>query len=78
MCYIISDAEIRIHNPVYTILSGTKLLIPGLSNPVTQKGDYITILVMVSLTFFALALYLAHYTRFGRTIYSIGWKQRGE
>jgi galactofuranose transport system permease protein len=72
MCYIISDAEIRIHNPVYTLLSGTKILIPGLSNPVTQKGDYITILVMVSMTFFALALYIAHYTRFGRTIYSIG------
>ncbi len=31
MCYIISDAEIRIHNPIITLLSGTKLLIPGLS-----------------------------------------------
>ncbi len=72
MCYIISDAEIRIHNPIITLLSGTKLLIPGLSNPVTQKGDYITILVVVSVAFFALALYLAHYTRFGRTVYSIG------
>jgi galactofuranose transport system permease protein len=72
MCYIISDAEIRIHNPIYTLLSGTKLLIPGLSDPVTQKGDYITILVVVSMAFFAIAIYLAHYTRFGRTIYSIG------
>ena len=72
MCYIISDAEIRIHNPIITLLSGTKLLIPGLSDPVTQKGDYITILVVVSVAFFALAIYLAHYTRFGRTIYSIG------
>jgi galactofuranose transport system permease protein len=73
MCYIISDAEIRIHNPVYTLLSGTKILIPGLSNVVTQKGDYITILVVVSMAFFAAAIYLAHYTRFGRTIYSMGW-----
>jgi branched-subunit amino acid ABC-type transport system permease component len=72
MCYIISDAEIRIHNATVTLLSGTKLLIPGLSNPATQKGDYITILVVVSVAFFALALYLAHYTRFGRTVYSIG------
>ena len=72
MCYIISDAEIRIHNPIITLLSGTKLLIPGLSDPVTQKGDYITILVVGSVAFFALAIYLAHYTRFGRTIYSIG------
>jgi simple sugar transport system permease protein len=72
MCYIISDAEIRIHNPIYTLLSGTKLLIPGLADPVTQKGDYITILVVVSMAFFAMAIYLAHYTRFGRTIYSMG------
>ena len=72
MCYIISDAEIRIHNPIITLLSGTKILIPGLSNPVTQKGDYITILVVVSVAFFAAAIYLGHYTRFGRTIYSIG------
>ncbi|MFH1524344.1 MAG: hypothetical protein ABIF04_05215 [Chloroflexota bacterium] len=72
MCYLISDAEIRIHNPIYTLLSGTKLLIPGLSNPVTQKGDYITILVVVSMAFFAISIYLAHYTRFGRTIYSMG------
>jgi simple sugar transport system permease protein len=72
ICYIISDAEIRIHNPIVTLLSGTKLLIPGLSDPVTQHGDYITILVVVSVAFFAVAIYLAHYTRFGRTIYSMG------
>jgi galactofuranose transport system permease protein len=72
MCYIISDAEIRIYDRVYKILAGTKLLIPGLSDPVTQKGDYITILVVVSFVFFLIAIYFAHYTRFGRTIYSIG------
>jgi simple sugar transport system permease protein len=72
MCYIISDAEIRIHNPVITLLSGTKLLIPGLADPVTQQGDYISILVVVSMAFFAVAMYIAHYTRFGRTVYSIG------
>ena len=72
MCYIISDAEIRIHNPIWKILAGTKLLIPGLADPVTQKGDYITILVVVSMAFFALAIYIAHFTRFGRTVYSLG------
>ena len=72
MCYIISDAEIRIHNPIFSLLSGTKLLIPGLADPVTQQGDYISILVVVSMAFFAIALYIAHYTRFGRTVYSIG------
>lgn len=72
MCYLISDAEIRIHNPIYTLLSGTKLLIPGLSNPATQKGDYLSILVVVAMVFFIIAIYIAHYTSFGRTIYSMG------
>jgi simple sugar transport system permease protein len=72
MCYIISDAEIRIYDPIYKLLAGTKILIPGLSDIVTKKGDYITILVVLSVVVLALAIYIAHYTRFGRTIYSIG------
>jgi simple sugar transport system permease protein len=72
MCYLISDAEVRIYNPVYKLLAGTKLLIPGLSDVVTKQGDYITILVVVSMAFFAVAIYLAHFTKFGRTVYSIG------
>jgi simple sugar transport system permease protein len=72
VCYLISDAEIRIHNRLYTLLSGTKILIPGLSNPTTQKGDSISILVVVAIAFFILAIYIAHLTRFGRTIYSMG------
>jgi simple sugar transport system permease protein len=72
MCYIISDLEVRIYDPLYKLLAGTKILIPGLSDVVTKKGDYITILVVLSLTVFAVALYIAHYTRFGRTVYSIG------
>jgi galactofuranose transport system permease protein len=72
ICYLISDAEIRIHNPIYTLLSGTRLLIPGLSNPTTQKGDFVSILVVVAIVFFAISIYIAHLTRFGRTIYSMG------
>jgi galactofuranose transport system permease protein len=72
LCYLISDAEVRIYNPIYKLLAGTKLLIPGLSNVVTKEGSYITILVVVSMAFFAVAIYLAHFTKFGRTIYSMG------
>jgi galactofuranose transport system permease protein len=72
ICYLISDAEIRIHNPIYTLLSGTRLLIPGLSNPTTQKGDFVSILVVVAMVFFIISIFIAHFTRFGRTIYSIG------
>lgn len=72
LCYIISDSEIRIYNPTYRLLTGTKILIPGLADPVTKKGDYITVLVVVALVILATGMYIAQYTRFGRTVYAIG------
>jgi ribose/xylose/arabinose/galactoside ABC-type transport system permease subunit len=72
LCYIISDSEVRIYNPLWRLLGGTKILIPGLADPVTKKGDYVTILVLIALTVLAVGLYIAHFTKFGRTIYSIG------
>ncbi|MGZ8437121.1 MAG: ABC transporter permease subunit [Candidatus Limnocylindrales bacterium] len=72
MCYVISDSEIRIYNPTYRLLSGTKILIPGLADPVTKRGDYITILVVVALAVLAAGMYIAQYTRFGRTVYAMG------
>jgi simple sugar transport system permease protein len=72
MCYIISDSEIRIYDPLYKLLAGTKILIPGLSDVVTKKGAYITPLVVLSMVVFGIALYIAHFTKLGRTIYAIG------
>ncbi len=72
MCYVISDSEIRIYNPTYRLLSGTKVLIPGLADPVTKRGDYITILVVVALVVLAAGMYIAQFTRFGRTVYAMG------
>ncbi len=72
MCYFISNASIAIYNRIYALLARTKILIPGLSNVVTQKGDYITPSVVIGMAVFAVAIYIAHYTRFGRTIYSMG------
>ena len=72
MCYVISDSEIRIYNPTYRLLSGTRILIPGLADPVTKKGDYVTILVVVALAVLAAGMYIAQFTRFGRTVYAMG------
>jgi galactofuranose transport system permease protein len=72
LCFIISDSEIRIYNPLYRLLAGTRILIPGLADPTTKKGDYVTILVVVALVVLAVGMYIAHYTRFGRTIYAMG------
>src|SRR5512138_524394 len=72
MCFFISDDAIAVDNRVYKILSQTKILIPGLSNPATKEGAYISVLVVVALVVLGLAVYIAHYTPFGRTVYAIG------
>ncbi len=72
LAYTISNESIAIYDRMYAILARTKILIPGLSDVVAQKGNYITPSVVVALTVFVVANYIAHYTRFGRTIYSIG------
>jgi len=72
MCFFISDDAIAIDNRIYRILGQTKLLIPGLSNPVTKEGGFISILAVVAFFVLIVAIYIAHYTRFGRTVYAIG------
>ena len=72
LAYTISNESIAIYDRIYDLLARTKILIPGLSDVVTQKGNYVTPSVAIALTVFAAAIYMAHYTRFGRTIYSIG------
>jgi len=72
LAYTISNESIAIYDPIYVLLQRTKILIPGLSDVVTQKGAYITPSVAVAMIVFVVAIYMAHYTRFGRTIYSLG------
>jgi galactofuranose transport system permease protein len=72
MCFFISDDAITINNWTYTVLGQTKILIPGLSNPITKEGSFITISVIVAMFILAAGIYIAHYTRFGRTVYAIG------
>ncbi len=72
LCYLISDSEIRIYHPLYKLLSGTRILIPGLADPVTKTGDYVSVLVVVAIVVLLAGLFIAHFTRFGRTIYAMG------
>ena len=77
LCYIISDSEVRIHDSLYTTLNQTKILIPGLADPVTKKGDYISYLVLVAMFILIVGMFIAHFTRFGRTVYAIGGQNGG-
>lgn len=76
MCFFISDDAIPINNRIYRILGQTKILIPGLSDPATKQGSFISILVVIALLVLVAAMYIAHYTRFGRTVYAIGGNEQ--
>ncbi len=76
LCFFISDDAIAINNRIYRILGQTKILIPGLSDPITKKGDFISILMIVGLVVLAVGMYIAHYTRFGRTVYAMGGNEQ--
>ena len=70
MCYLISDAETRIYDRAWKTLAGIRVLIPGLADPVTKTGSYLTILGVIALVVLAAGLFVAHLTRFGRTLYA--------
>jgi simple sugar transport system permease protein len=75
MCFFISDDAIAIDDRIYKILGQTKLLIPGWTELAISQGKpapFITIFVVVAFILFGIAIYIAHYTRFGRTVYAIG------
>jgi simple sugar transport system permease protein len=75
MCFFISDDAVTIDNYTFQILGKTKLLIPGLKELADRQGDaapYISIPVAVAFILLGIAIFLAHYTRFGRTVYAIG------
>ncbi|MBN1877113.1 MAG: hypothetical protein JXA33_23015 [Anaerolineae bacterium] len=75
MCFFISDNAITIDDRTFKILGQTKLLIPGLKELADMQGTpapYISIPVVVGFILLLVAIYLAHYTRFGRTVYAIG------
>ncbi len=68
LCYFISIDSIAIKNETYNAIALHRLPLPG--------GDTITINVVILLVMFAIGIYLAHYTRFGRTVYAIGGSEQ--
>ncbi|NMB90873.1 MAG: sugar ABC transporter permease YjfF [Chloroflexi bacterium] len=75
MCFFISDDAIAIDHPIFRLLGQTKILIPGLMELSVQQGHpspYISIPVVVAFVVLLAAIFIAHFTRFGRTVYAIG------
>jgi branched-subunit amino acid ABC-type transport system permease component len=75
MCFFISDDAVTINERTFQIIGRTKILIPGLKELAESQGSpapYITIPVVVGFLLLFVAVYIASYTRFGRSVYAIG------
>jgi ribose/xylose/arabinose/galactoside ABC-type transport system permease subunit len=68
LCYLISIDSITIENAFYADLAAFRIPLPFETS--------ITINVVVALVVLAVAIYLAHFTRFGRTVYAIGGNEQ--
>jgi simple sugar transport system permease protein len=68
LCYVISIDSISITVPSFTELSEYRI-------PLGEE-TFISISAVVALAVLVVGIFLAHYTRFGRTVYAIGGNQR--
>ncbi|HEU4842734.1 MAG TPA: galactofuranose ABC transporter, permease protein YjfF, partial [Burkholderiaceae bacterium] len=67
LCYLISINSITIEDPLFVLLSRTQL---------GFFGGFVSPGVVVAMVVLALAIYLAHFTPFGRTVYAIGGNEQ--
>ncbi|MDQ8735632.1 galactofuranose ABC transporter, permease protein YjfF [Paenibacillus sp. LHD-38] len=68
LCYMISVNTITIDNPFYTSVAQTKIPLPG--------GSFVSISVIIAIVVVIAAIYVAHYTRFGRNVYAVGGSEQ--
>ena len=68
LCYIVSIDTIAITHPIYTFLSQFQINLIG--------KNFISINVVLAFVMVLVGVYLAHYTKFGRTVYAIGGNEQ--
>lgn len=64
LCYVISTDSISIDDPTYVWLAQTQVPLPG--------GMHVSPSVVIALVVVAVAVYVLHHTRFGRSVYAVG------
>ena len=67
LCYLISINSITIDQPLYVTLSQARIDV---------FGAFVSPSVVIAVLMLALAIYIAHYTRFGRAVYAIGGNEQ--
>ncbi len=68
LCYVISTETITIDHPFYSAVAQSKVTLPG--------GAYLSVNAIIALAVTVLAIYAAHYTRFGRNVYALGGNEQ--
>jgi len=68
LCFVISEPSIPIRDDLFTGLAQDVIELPG--------NTYLTYGVVIALVVVAVAVYVLHRTRFGRTVYAIGGNEQ--
>jgi ribose/xylose/arabinose/galactoside ABC-type transport system permease subunit len=68
LCYTISTDSIRITNPFYVTMAQSDVPLPN--------GLHVSPSVVIALLIVATAVYVLHYTRFGRSVYAVGGSEQ--
>ena len=70
MCFFISLDAIPIKDPFYRTLALTRIPVPFFDKAFLNIGAIVALLVLV------VGIYVAHYTRYGRSLYAIGGNEQ--
>ena len=70
MCFFISLNAIPIHDPLYRTMALSRFQLPFFERAFLNLGSVIAIVVLV------VGMYIAHFTRYGRTVYAIGGNEQ--
>ena len=65
LCFVIAPESIAINDESFVTLTGRSIAFGS-------SGFRLTVAVMIALALVLLAVYILHYTRFGRTVYALG------
>ncbi len=68
LCYVISIDSISITEPSFTVLSEYRMAL--------GEETFISAGALVAVVVLLIGIYIAHFTRFGRTVYAIGGNER--
>ncbi|GAE92043.1 sugar ABC transport system [Gracilibacillus boraciitolerans JCM 21714] len=68
LSYVISVETISIDHPFFSYMASTRIPIPG--------DNFISISVVIAVIIVIAAIFLGHFTKFGRTVYAIGGSEQ--